>query len=1119
MIGGSRIIQKASGVKLGPLLSVAMFNSLAGSSPNYSQGIGYSPSTPASPASSGVPSFRSLRSFLPFGPNKNATSLSTSSPNNLSRSPFAGFGSVRRSMTQDREPKASLSNDTPIIAIEKSNGDPIPDTTAVIRRSVSLSNLDKPLPSQPSSSSSALEDKVSPSMLFFYLFSFIFSIFHVFKKAFSLRTPSPGPPLSAELSTIIEADNSGVSKHITANSSPTATTKSIQGHDNAHTHDVDTSVMDLSTTHLADQVRDAIREGGSLKDQWLNTDKAAVIIDADEHPDVADTMNSVDRDFLSLHSTTKQVPLETSSTPSSNPTTPNFLASPASRLPLARQVSSFLPRFRSSNSSSPSPQLPIHQTPPPTPPSSSIVVNGNGYNDVKPSSSPALPITSTPTPIASRRSITLNHTPRLFSPSTASPKVQNGSTRNLRQVMLGVRTTNEGLAAAHDSTSSLLPSRPTRITLGRSSLDSRRPTTENGATAIGLGRPMSRGASSDSRTTRPNFDRSSTSPERTETTPSEAEEDLPDIPSQECRPSLDSNITTRPSFDGIAIIRPNSAAALLRDRDGRRTPSLRVADTTAVRDRASPIPKIPNPPVRTRKRSMSVQERYGKGRNEDLARSGSSLSSYGTKESGSSVSESCASASSGPKMEWLGPRTAKAFRAAGLLDFDREREREKEEGSEPTTGRLRDRSSSTSGVLSPSPLGVGNSAPTLNRFVSPRSASEYNPLCGRSHSRLTVSEAGSGARRGSGSFSFYGGNGGGGGGGGGSPYGHAGLMESPTITGSSGRDTPKSSISTAPTSLADSFGYLGRDRDMNRERERERDEMREMKERHGTEMGALLGALSDSQRTVRMLREENSDLRDGLERFTGAVQANHELRQVCADLQSECSSLRRENTNLRKELIGLRGLAHSWSGGSGSKTPVPKAANSSSPLSRTYTAREEYDNTFIDHGSEVENHLHYQDSPDLILPPSSPVSSKKRRLSNSSSIFPIPPSNMTLLLHEDAISTLGSIAGSCSVSEHSQYLSPPPSTQRKSQVVAPDQSSSSPPISYHNFASSNIPRKSSVTSVGSISSPSTTNFSIVTGSPRSLFLRPEHEILLGDMESLDLGVRGGGDGDGDDGSC
>ena len=86
-----------------------------------------------------------------------------------------------------------------------------------------------------------------------------------------------------------------------------------------------------------------------------------------------------------------------------------------------------------------------------------------------------------------------------------------------------------------------------------------------------------------------------------------------------------------------------------------------------------------------------------------------------------------------------------------------------------------------------------------------------------------------------------------------------GLMESPTFTASSGsrdRDTatPKSSISAGPISLADSFGYLGLDRE--RDRDRELEMAREMKERHGTEMGAL----SDSQRTARVLREENSDL-------------------------------------------------------------------------------------------------------------------------------------------------------------------------------------------------------------------------------------------------------------------
>ena len=45
----------------------------------------------------------------------------------------------------------------------------------------------------------------------------------------------------------------------------------------------------------------------------------------------------------------------------------------------------------------------------------------------------------------------------------------------------------------------------------------------------------------------------------------------------------------------------------------------------------------------------------------------------------------------------------------------------------------------------------------------------------------------------------------------------------------------------------------------------------------------------------------------------------------------------------------------------------------------------------------------------------------------------------------------------------------------------------------------------SVSSAGNVS-PTTANFSMneMAGSPRSLYLRPEHELHLGDMASLDL---------------
>lgn len=133
-------------------------SNVQGNASPQTQGIGYSPgsfsgpqtNTP-SPAGSGIPSFRALRSLLPFGSSKNSTPSSTASPN-TSRSPFANFGSVRRSMNvgRERERNNSLSNEaTPVISIDRT---PLDDTA--IRRSVSLSRLEKPLPRHPEEISS-----------------------------------------------------------------------------------------------------------------------------------------------------------------------------------------------------------------------------------------------------------------------------------------------------------------------------------------------------------------------------------------------------------------------------------------------------------------------------------------------------------------------------------------------------------------------------------------------------------------------------------------------------------------------------------------------------------------------------------------------------------------------------------------------------------------------------------------------------------------------------------------------------------------------------------------------------------------------------------------------------
>ena len=532
------------------------------------------------------------------------------------------------------------------------------------------------------------------------------------------------------------------------------------------------------------------------------------------------------------------------------------------------------------------------------------------------------------------------------------------------------------------------------------------------------------------------------------------------------------------------------------------------------------VPPVTRGGSRSRKRSMSVQERLGKGgrfpsvSNAEVPRPGSSLSVGRTSRGGGAgeFGENPGLGGGGPKPEWLGPRTVKAFRAAGLLDPDRERGlKERTPPTNDSLERLRDRSGSVS-RSSPSPLS-GGSLSTLNRFAPLRSASEYNPS-NRAQSRLAFSEVGGiSSRKGSESLSAHCG---------GNAYG---LMESPTFTGSSvsrnERDTPRSTASTAPTSLSESFGYFGRERDIrdrDRERDRERDDIQELKDKHSTEVAALLGALSDSQRTVRMLRDENSELRERLDRFVGIVQENAGLSQACLQLEQELVGLRRECNDLRREAFSLKstsvrvpappGLATSWSGSS--TNTVPKLT-ASSPLATDVTPQyeEEYNNTVIIHDIDEDDQSFAPDNKEVNIldadfPSSTSTPSINRRLSNTSSVFPAPPPNMTLLHDEVPPSN-----SNRSSAEHSHYRcptsqSPTPLSTPKANLHS-QSPSSTPPVTFKTFFGTGHQTNKSSASAMSIS-PTTAEFSMVTGSPGSLFLRPEHEQLLGDMESLDLGA-------------
>jgi hypothetical protein len=127
-----------------------------------------------------------------------------------------------------------------------------------------------------------------------------------------------------------------------------------------------------------------------------------------------------------------------------------------------------------------------------------------------------------------------------------------------------------------------------------------------------------------------------------------------------------------------------------------------------------------------------------------------------------------------------------------------------------------------------------------------------------------------------------------------------------------------------------------------------------------------------------------------------------------------------------------------------------------------------------------------------------------RRGSNTSStsVFPVLPSNMSMLLHEDQ-GFDGNTNSNRNSAEHFRFPSPPipKSSSKNSRMQSPARTgiraASRGSAAYHS-------QSISISSAHNIS-PTTANFSIVTGSPGSLFLKPEHEVLLGDMDSLDLG--------------
>ncbi|KII83696.1 hypothetical protein PLICRDRAFT_180048 [Plicaturopsis crispa FD-325 SS-3] len=923
-----------------------------GSTPSQTSPASASSASGAVGGNSGIPSFRSLRNLLPFGPGKSQPSTAPTQHARVFSTPSKTqfFGSMRRSMTGERKNSGSsyvrspqLEN-SPVLSIEApADGDIREKYEQDLTEELDV-KFEDPFRSASRSASSAPSHSPDPPPDNDFLPDGVGS------------SLAGGAPVSTDLSTIIEAENSGISKHIPSldssssfGSPPTPPSKDhsrsaspfhlsppspvvspspspvnleflrpgishkpSHGSDNSYT-----SEMDLSTSKLTAEVRDAMQSGAGSK--WLHGANG-VVIDAAHGsvtpttPSEGDQENENDTYKLSVE--------------------PSFNIS-ALDPDLAALLSPHRVGHRSAhgNADEPTIRRALNSiTPPPlTPPRLSP-------------SSPSFPTAPTESSPVRRRPVPSRVTSASFLPR---PKPSPFNSRR------------------SGSTSSVSgQSSPERATFDEA--PKRRPPSS----------PLASGSA-----TLQEYTPEPASPSRNSISLSQRQAAGP---SARCPPVTQSRLvtparrapstnTTRPPLRHTASTgTPESVSP------SRASSALGAASTTRK-------PYNPRTELRNRKRSMSMD-----------TPSPESLYPRHTASSGITRPSSAMSSRVRPSVELLGPRTVKAFAAAGLLGRDQEN---LSAGFSPRSSE----SASRSGY-----------APSRAGF-SEASAGSH----GRSRT-MTLSDAG-GARP---------------------------PNESPTF---SIQRTALSRGSTAPTSVSAASSSAHTHNQI-------QDQLQAQKEKHESEMGALIAALSDSQRTTKLLREENGELRDRI--------ADLEARLEDAD-----EYIRRLNT------------------------PPPPSAQTLPRMAIDRLSRSRNGSMeFLPKRSQLRMEVFKPPprnlSPERFLPPSpdraesASMSSNRHRLkriSTSSSVFPAPPRDMTMLMHEEGHMSDRSGAAAFSGSTHS-----PPS---------------SPTMILPKF---NHGRTRSVSSGNYSGTNASFSMTDATGSPRSLFLRPEHELHLGDMASLDL---------------
>ncbi|KAI0799611.1 hypothetical protein BC629DRAFT_1438685 [Irpex lacteus] len=366
--------------------------------------------------------------------------------------------------------------------------------------------------------------------------------------------------------------------------------------------------------------------------------------------------------------------------------------------------------------------------------------------------------------------------------------------------------------------------------------------------------------------------------------------------------------------------------------------------------------------------------------------------------------------------EWMGPRTARVFAAAGLLDEERES------------------------------VGPSASRPGT-RFGFNPSRSERDVRSQYAPSRAGFSEIGSSVSWGrrSGSISHTGTSS--------DIYSAMGTPDSIM--------TPRTtySASTAPTSIS-SVSSVQRHL---------QSEIQRLEDKHSTETGALLNALADSQRTTRILREENAQLRDRVQaledELAGAQEALHKL-QFTPPFAT--STLPRSNPYSR---MPARQPAEPL------RRPIPH--------SRLQTLLQSNNDDNMDNYEDEDDKQADMDARRDPMPMNMPTMP-----SSSSTLSPYPPMRMNRKPDDTAVRR--------QYSHHFQVTCPCYSGRRRVTRSVP---SITTELTHQQSLYNGHLR--TMSSAGNIS-PTTANFSMITGSPRSLDLRSEHERLLGDMPSLDL---------------